>query len=192
MCCIITHFCIACETKRHLGTTFQASVCLTARPFAHPPVCLSVSYTFWVVMLFMKSHTMFRRQHMYSLACCHSCYSKIAFYVSPQCLYWVNFPTLGSVLLLGTCLCSECWNQFHRTCRFFPRLFTLNTHRNFLDVALLKYTMRFCFIFSCRCDILFEFQVLHSRAGDDRYIQWGRHLLQHCVKIMDWSTKLLG
>ena len=42
------------RSKRHLGTTFQSSVCLTARPFAHPPVRLSVSYTFWVVMLFMK------------------------------------------------------------------------------------------------------------------------------------------
>ena len=35
----------------------------------------------------------------------------------------------------GTCLCSNWWDQIPRTCRVFSRLFTLNTHRYFLDCA---------------------------------------------------------
>ena len=37
--------------------------------------------------------------------------------------------------LLGTCLCSNCWYQFSRTCLVFSRLFTLNTPRYFVDFA---------------------------------------------------------
>ena len=32
--------------------------------------------------------------------------------------------------LLGTCLWSNCWNQFSRTCRVFSRPFTLNIHHS--------------------------------------------------------------
>ena len=46
------------------------------------------------------------------------------------------FRTPGSVRLLGTCLCSNCWDQFYRTCRVFSRLFTLNTLRYFLNFDL--------------------------------------------------------
>ena len=41
----------------------------------------------------------------------------------------------GSAPLFGTCLCSNCLDQISRTCRVFTRLFTLNTHRCFLDFA---------------------------------------------------------
>ena len=41
----------------------------------------------------------------------------------------------GSVLLLGTFLCSNFWDQFYRTRRIFCRLFTLNTPWYFLDLA---------------------------------------------------------
>ena len=44
------------------------------------------------------------------------------------------FRTPGSVPLLGTSLCSNCWDQFYRTC-IFSRLFTLNTPRYFLHFA---------------------------------------------------------
>ena len=37
--------------------------------------------------------------------------------------------------LLGTCLCSNCWDQFPRTCRVFSRLFTLEIPRYFLEFA---------------------------------------------------------
>ena len=36
------------------------------------------------------------------------------------------FRTPGSVPLLGTCLCSNCWDQFYRTCRIFFRVFSLH------------------------------------------------------------------
>ena len=36
---------------------------------------------------------------------------------------------------LGTCLCSNCWDQILRTCHIFTRLFTLNTPLYFLDFA---------------------------------------------------------
>ena len=45
------------------------------------------------------------------------------------------FRTPGSVPFFGTCLCSNCWDQFAQTCRVFWRLFTLNTRRYFLDFA---------------------------------------------------------
>ena len=45
------------------------------------------------------------------------------------------FRTPGSVPLLGTCLCSNCWDQIPRTCHVFTRLFALNTPWYFLDFA---------------------------------------------------------
>ena len=48
----------------------------------------------------------------------------------------LSFRTPGSVPLLGTCLCSNCWDQFYRTYHIFSWLFTLNTPRCFLDFAL--------------------------------------------------------
>ena len=33
----------------------------------------------------------------------------------------------GSIPHFGTCLCSNCWDQFSRTCRVFSRLFTVDT-----------------------------------------------------------------
>ena len=45
------------------------------------------------------------------------------------------FRTPGSVPCLGICLCSYCWDQLYRIRRIFSRLFTLNTHRYFVDVA---------------------------------------------------------
>ena len=47
----------------------------------------------------------------------------------------IPFRTPGSIPLLGTCLCSNCWDQIYRICRIFSRLFTLNTPRYFLDFA---------------------------------------------------------
>ena len=35
----------------------------------------------------------------------------------------------------GSCSCSNCWYQFSRTCLVFPRLFTMNIPRYFLDFA---------------------------------------------------------
>ena len=43
------------------------------------------------------------------------------------------FRTPCSVPHFGTCLCSNCWDQFSRTCRVFSRLFTVDTPRHFLD-----------------------------------------------------------
>ena len=40
------------------------------------------------------------------------------------------FRTPSSVPL-GTCVCSNCWDQFYRTCRIFSRLFTLIPLRTF-------------------------------------------------------------
>ena len=48
----------------------------------------------------------------------------------------LSFRTPGSVPVLGTCLCSNCWDQFYRTYRIFTWLFTWNTPRCFLDFAL--------------------------------------------------------
>ena len=45
------------------------------------------------------------------------------------------FRTPGSVPLVGTSLCSNCWDQFYRTYRNFSRPFTLNTPQYFLDFA---------------------------------------------------------
>ena len=45
------------------------------------------------------------------------------------------FRTPGSVLFLGTCLCSNCWDQIPRTCHVFTRLVALNTPWYFLDFA---------------------------------------------------------
>ena len=45
------------------------------------------------------------------------------------------FQTPGSVPLLGTCLCFNCWDQIPRTCRVFSWLFTLDTPRYFLNFA---------------------------------------------------------
>ena len=46
--------------------------------------------------------------------------------------------------LLGTCLCSNYWDQCSRHCRVFSRRFTLNTHRYFLDFALFKVSLFLC------------------------------------------------
>ena len=35
-----------------------------------------------------------------------------------------------------TCLCSNCWDQIHRSCHVFTRLFTWNIHWYFLDFTL--------------------------------------------------------
>ena len=40
--------------------------------------------------------------------------------------------------LLGTCLCSNCWDQIPRTCHVSTRFFTLNTLWYFLDFTLLQ------------------------------------------------------
>ena len=45
------------------------------------------------------------------------------------------FRTPDSVLLFGTCLYSNCWDQLSGTCRVFTRVFTLNILRYFLDFA---------------------------------------------------------
>ena len=39
------------------------------------------------------------------------------------------------VPFFGTCLCSDCWDHFSRTCRVFPRLFTLEYPSYFLDFS---------------------------------------------------------
>ena len=46
--------------------------------------------------------------------------------------------TLGSVPPFGTCSCSNCWDQFSRTCLVFSGLFTLNTPRYLIDFAYYK------------------------------------------------------
>ena len=46
------------------------------------------------------------------------------------------FGHLVPSLLLGTCLCSNCWDQITRTCHAFTRLLTLNNQWYFLDFAL--------------------------------------------------------
>ena len=46
------------------------------------------------------------------------------------------FRTPGSVPHLGTCLCSNCWDQIPRTCHVFTWLFTSNAPWYFLDFAL--------------------------------------------------------
>ena len=51
------------------------------------------------------------------------------------------FRTPGSVPLLGTFLCSNCWYQFYRTFRIFSRFFTLNTSRFFFDFDWLSITL---------------------------------------------------
>ena len=45
------------------------------------------------------------------------------------------FRTPGSVLIFGTCLCSNCWYQIPRTCHVFTRLFTSNTPWYFIEFA---------------------------------------------------------
>ena len=40
-----------------------------------------------------------------------------------------------SVPIIGTCLCSNCWDQIPRNCHVFTRLFNLNTPWYFLDFA---------------------------------------------------------
>ena len=53
------------------------------------------------------------------------------------------FRTPGFVPLLGTCLCSNCWDQIPRTCHLFTWLFTLNTPWYFLDFAFYRISFIF-------------------------------------------------
>ena len=53
-------------------------------------------------------------------------------------LFW----TFGSVPLLRTCLCSNCWDQIPRTCHVFTRPFTLNTPRYFSILATCPHLTR--------------------------------------------------
>ena len=62
--------------------------------------------------------------------------------VSMEHLQWCAMPAYPSghlvpSPLLGTYLCSNCWNQLSRACSVFFRLFTLNIPRFFLDFALI-------------------------------------------------------
>ena len=52
------------------------------------------------------------------------------------------FQTPGSVPLFGTYLCSNCWDQFPRTCYVLTLFFTLNTPWYFLDFDCLSVNIR--------------------------------------------------
>ena len=79
---------------------------------------------------------------------CLNCYI-LAYFIGESCYFrWIEnrysyaYPS-GHLVppLLGTCLCSNCWDQFHQTCRIFSRLYILNAPRYFLNIALLPRDM---------------------------------------------------
>ena len=66
-------FCVACEVLWNIGITLSG-VCpsIPVCPSACPSICLVV--TLFDSHAFLSSlHAMFRRDHMQSLECCHSC-----------------------------------------------------------------------------------------------------------------------
>ena len=64
-------------------------------------------------------------------------------------------------LAFGTCLCSNCWDQFSRTCQVFSRLVTLNTPRYFLDFAFDQTDTMHSAILFCLYYMFFTFRWKH-------------------------------
>ena len=71
-----------------------------------------------------------------------SLYDKPMFAPLMTVLFWR--PDTWFRPLFGACLCSNCWDQFSRTCRVFSLIFTLNTPQYFLDFALSLCYLQHC------------------------------------------------
>ena len=76
--------------------------------------------------------------------------------------------------LFWTCLCSICWDQVPRTCYVFTRLFTLNTHRYFLDFPL--YVQQ---LFQPTCSLNWDFFIRKNADCEHAYL----NLLQNTVLV---------
>ena len=74
------------------------------------------------------------------------------------CRERLPFQNLVPSPCLGTGVCSNCWDQFSRTCRVFSQLFTLNTPRYFLDFA----SERICTTIVCNNTLLLHYVIANT------------------------------
>ena len=91
------------------------------------------------------------------------------------------FRAPGSVSLLGTCLCSNCWDQIYRTCHIF-----------FLHLKYPSVLSRFCFTAYKKCKgmLLWWIFILRATRLPNMLLKQGCHrMLEHAIEGIVWLIR---